>query len=226
MLEWVAQAIDTLAQRLTRLESLPFNPYSPDAAFFDHFFGDGTIDPRWTLTLTGTGSVTIPNTTPTIARLATGATANSAAQLDTGANYQFVGLANAMECRARFAVTTAIDSDDEIGLRFRTPGGDTIDIGVFGASSTGFYVCRSTSGGGGSVETTATNTPIDTSYHDFAIVTMPDRIRFFIDNDWAGEHMTEITSGPYRPQLRAYNGAGVGAARTMDVDLIWVREAR
>lgn len=225
MIESILEAIQTLSQRIAVQESRPYNPYLPDAQMFDHFAGDGTIDARWTTTVTGSGSVTIPNATPTIARIATGATAGSAAQLDWGANYSLVGANKWLTIMTRFAITTAIDNDDEIGFRLRSATPDTIDLGVYGASSTAFFVARSTSGGGGTVVATVTTVPVDTSYHDWMIQMFPDRIRFYIDNVQVAEHTTGVTTSALRPSPRAYNGAN-GGSRTMDVDLVWVREAR
>ena len=53
MLDTFLAVTQALQQRLQRLEQLPWNPYSPDAEMFDHFGGDGTLDARWSTTLTG-----------------------------------------------------------------------------------------------------------------------------------------------------------------------------
>lgn len=220
MLEWIQDAIGTLAQRIGKLEGRPWNPYSPDCQMFDHFAGDGTIDSRWTASLVLTGAVTIPNATPTIARLATGATANSTAQLDWGANYSLVGMDRYVDVVARFAVTTAIDADDIIFASLAT-GVEFITIGVRGASSTGFYVCRTSPAGG---LNTITTVPIDTAQHLFRIQTFPDRVRFYIDSVFVAEHTTNLpTATAMQPRLVASNGAN-GGSRTMDCDFIWVRE--
>ena len=225
MLDTITAVVDNLVLRLQRLEQLPFNPFSPDCQMFDHFAGDGTIDARWTSTFVLTGTVQIPNTTPTIARLASGATAGSMAQLDWGTNFSLVGLNKGMDCRTRFAVTTAIDNDDEIGVRLRSATPDNIDFGVIGSLSTAFYVARNTSGGGGTTASTVTTVPIDTAMHDFRVQTFPDRIRYFIDNNQVAEHTTALDTQPIRPSLRCFNGANAGS-RTMDVDLFWIRESR
>lgn len=226
MIDAILDAIQSLSQRLARQEARPYNPYFPDAQMFDHFAGDGTIDARWTVTVAGSGAVTIPNATPTVARLATGATVASAAQLDWGGNYSLVGLNKSLAVMARFAVTTAIDADDEIGIRLRSVTPDNIDFGVIGSLSTAFYSARNTSGGGGATASTVTTVAIDTAQHDWRVQTFPDRIRYFIDNAQVAEHLTALDTQPLRPSLRAFNGAGAGAARTMDVDLIWIRESR
>jgi len=224
MIDVILEAIQSLSQRLAKQESRPYNPYLPDAQMFDHFAGDGTIDARWTVTVAGSGAVTIPNATPTIARLNTGATASSAAQLDWGSNFSLVGLNKSLVVMARFAVTTAIDADDEIGIRLRSATPDNIDFGVIGSLSTAFYSARNTSGGGGTTASTVTTVAIDTAQHDWRVQTFPDRIRYFIDNVQVAEHTTALDTQPLRPSLRAFNGAA--GTRTMDADLIWIRESR
>lgn len=222
MIDAILDAIQSLSQRLAKQEARPYNPYLPDAQFFDHFAGDGTIDARWTSTLVGSGTVTIPNATPTIARLDTGATLSSSARLSWGSNFSLVGMAKSLDVVARFAITTAVDADDELILQLFT-GAEVIDIGVRGAVSTAFYSCRTTTGG---PTTTTTTVPVDTAQHLFRAQTMPDRVRFYIDNALVAEHLTNLpTAAPLMPRLIALNGAN-GGTRTMDVDLIWIREGR
>lgn len=223
MIEWVRSAVQLLSQRVSALEARPFNPYSPDAEMFDHFAGDGTIDARWTTTLAGSGTVSLPNTTPTIARLATGATVGSTAELGWGARYAMVGANKYAEAVARWAMTTTPVSTCVVNLRFITATGDVAQVGMRGADSVDYFSCRSTSGG--TPTTTITTVPYDDAYHLFAVRLFPDRVRFYIDNDLVAEHTTNVPTAAVQPRLTA-NNVGTGTAQTMDADFIWVREAR
>ncbi len=216
------EIISTLAQRIARLEALPFNPYSPDAEIFDHFAGDGTLDSRWTTTLAGSGVVTLPNTTPTIARLSTGATGSSTAEIGWGSRYAMVGANKYAEAIARMAFTAAPHATSVCNLRFITAASDVAQIGVRGIDSTQFFSVRTTSGG--VPETTVTTVPIDTQQHLFEVRLLPDRARFFIDHDFVAEHTT-IPTAAVQPRVTA-NNAGTAADQTIDLDLIWIREAR
>lgn len=223
MIEWVRQAVATLAGRVAALEARPFNPYSPDAEIFDHFAGDGTIDSRWTVTLAGSGTVSLPNTTPTIARLATGATVGSTAELGWGTRYAMVGANKYAEAVARWAMTTTPVSTCVVNLRFITATGDVAQVGMRGADSVDYFSCRSTSGG--TPTTTITSVPYDDDQHLFAVRLFPDRVRFYIDNDLVAEHTTNVPTAAVQPRLTV-NNVGTGTAQTMDADFIWVREAR
>jgi hypothetical protein len=220
MLGAINEAIGALSQRLQRLETLPFNPYSPDCQMFDHFAGDGTIDVRWTTTLAGSGTISLPVATPTVARLSSGATISSTCLLNWGGRFALVGTSAAVDCRARFAVTTAVDADDSMQLRLQTAASDFMRIGVRGATSTAFFFAESSFGGSNSTTTTV---PIDTDMHDFRIQTMPDRARYYIDNNLVAEHTANIPTAAVEPRFDLGNGAN-GGTRTMDIDLFWIRE--
>lgn len=222
MLEFIAPAIGELARRIGVLEALPWNPYSPDAEIFDHFAGDGTIDPRWTTTLAGSGTVSLPNTTPTLARLATGATLSSVAELGWSTRYPMVGANKGAEFVARAAITTTPIASCVMFVGFATSGGQYFRIGVIGSSTVDFFVAQSVSGGSA---TTITPVPYDGNFHLFNIKTFPDRARYYIDNQFVAEHTTNITTSPVQPRLSANNGA-TATAQTMDVDFVWARESR
>lgn len=225
MLAALSDAVRALTARLQHLEAIPFNPYSPDAQFFDHFAGNGTLGARWTVALGGSGTATIPNTTPTVLRLASGATLGSSVVVDWAANFSLVGVNKAVEVRAHFKVTTAVDADDFAEVRLQSATPDIIKIGVIGPSSTAFFVCNSTAGGLATQTTTVTTVPIDTAMHEFRIQSMPDRVRFYIDDVLVAEHTTNFPTAPLQPKLVLLNGAN-GGTRVMDVDLIFVRENR
>ena len=222
MIDAILDAIQSLSQRLAKQEARPYNPYLPDAQMFDHFAGDGTIDARWTVTVAGSGAVTIPNATPTIARLATGATVSSAAQIDWGSNFSLVGANKYAEIVSRFALTAAPIATSVCTIGFVTAAGNFARIGCIGSGSTTNFVVQTQSG---AATTTVTTVAIDTSQHLFAVRMFPDRARFYIDNAQVAEHTTNIPTAAVAPRLSANNGA-TAAAQTMDVDFVWIRESR
>lgn len=232
MIEDIISAIQTLSQRLAIQEARPYNPYLSDAEMFDHFAGDGTIDARWTTTTTATGTVSLPATTPSLCRLSTG-TSNSQAILNWGTRQPMVGMAKGADMRWRGAFSTAI-SANTVGVHgFRGPTAFTqLAMGVLGASSTAFFVCRSIDPGVPTSTTTITTVAIDTAQHDWRVQTMPDRVRYFIDNVQVAEHINGSpaavilpTGQPLMPHLEMANGA-TAADQRFDVDLVWVRENR
>lgn len=223
MIDAILDAIQSLSQRLARQEARPYNPYLPDAEIFDHFAGDGTLDARWTATVAGSGAVTLPNATPTLCRLSTGATIGSTAEIGWSTRYAMVGANKFATAIARYAITSAVDNITVVNLRFITATGDVAQVGVRGVDSTTFFSCRTASGG--VPTTTVTTVPIDTDQHLFGVYMFPDRVRFYIDNALVAEHTTNIPTAAVQPRLTA-NNVTTGADRTMDADFIWVREAR
>lgn len=220
-------AVARLSRRLQRLEALPYNPYSPDADMFDHFSGDGTLDARWTTTIVLTGTITLPNATPSYARLATGGTANSTAQIDWASRFPLVGMASSVDMRWRVRFPTAVDSNAHVGVLLRNAAASRqIELGVVGSTSTGFFVARTIASTG--TQATITTVPVDTAWHDWRSQTMPDRIRYYIDDEQVAEHTLtadSLQTDPLAPVIRALN-LGTAADRQMDVDLFWVRESR
>lgn len=228
MINDIISAIQTLSQRLAIQEARPYNPYLADADMFDHFAGDGTIDARWTTTLTGTGTIQLPNATPSYVRIASGATGASTARLDWGARLPLVGMAKSCDLRWRARIPTAIDANASCNgfLAQSTAFTRFLALGVSGTNSTAFFTAR-TEGSTGT-QATVTTVAVDTAWHDWRIQSMPDRTRFFIDNVQVAEHTLTadtLQTDPLMPIFRAINGA-TAADRQLDVDLFWVRESR
>lgn len=227
MIDQIQAAVAALSRRLRVLEALPYNPYTPDADMFDHFAGDGTIDPRWTSTLVLTGTVTLPNATPTYARISTGATAASEARLSWGTRYPLVGMAKAVDVRWRARYPTAMDANAHIGfLLVNATASRQIELGVVGSTSAAFFVARTI----GSTGTTSSITAVavDTAWHDWRIQTMPDRARFYVDDEQVAEHTLtadSLQTDALAPHFRGLN-IGTAADRQMDVDMFWIRENR
>lgn len=231
MLDAVMAAIGTIQQRLQRLEQLPFNPFSPDAEMWDHFAGDGTLDVRWTTTTVGTGTVSLPATTPSLARITTGATNSAQAIMNWGTRQPMVGMAKGADMRWRGAFTLAIDNVTTGVHGFRGPTAFTqLAMGVLGATSTTFFVCRSIDPVGPTTTTTTTTVAIDTAQHTWRVQTMPDRVRYFIDNVQVAEHIQGGAvvlplAQPLMPHFEMGNAA-TNADRRFDLDYFWVRENR
>ncbi len=224
----VNASIAQLATRIRRLEALPRGHIPADAVLFDHFAGDGTLDARWTTGGVG-GTVTLPNATPTYVRLSTGALANQSASMDWGARQALVGMAAAAWLRWRGRMTTAIDAATINLVQFRGPTAFTqLEIGILGSSSVAFFVARSIEPGGPTTTMTITTVPIDTAWHEFFIQTMPDRVRYWIDNALVAEHVSGVVALPLAialmPRAEVNNGA-TAADRQMDIDWIGVDEA-
>jgi predicted transcriptional regulator len=226
MLGAINEAIGALSQRLQRLEVLPWNQYSPDAEMFDHFAGDGTLDVRWATTFAGTGTATLPNATPTYVRLSTGATALSVARLDWAARYPLVGMASAVDMRWRARVTTAVDANAFCeGVLMNSANTRAHTLGVVGSASAAFFAARTIGSTG--TQATVSTVAVDTDWHDWRIQTMPDRARFYIDNDLVAEHTLTadtLQTDALAAWLRSHNN-GTAADRQMDVDLVWIRES-
>lgn len=227
----IMNAVRGLSDRLRVLEAVGVPAVPSDAEMFDHFAGDGTIDPRWTTAVSGSATVSLPNATPSYARLASGATGSSVAVLDWGARRPLVGMAAGvdMRCRARFP--TAVDANTGGGPGFRGPTALTqLNVGVTGSVSTGFFVARSIDPGVPTLTNTITTVAIDTTWHEFRVQTFPDRVRYFIDNELVAEHVNGGAvvlplSQPLMPLFAASNGA-TAADRQFDIDWAWVRENR
>jgi hypothetical protein len=232
MLGAINEAIGALSQRLQRLEVLPWNQYSPDAQMFDHFAGDGTIDVRWTTTLNLSATISLPNSTPTYASFSSGATAASVAALTWGTRVPLVGMAAGVDMRWRARYPLAINANTASMNGFRGPTAFTqLCLGVLGSTSTAFFVARSIDPAAVTITTTTTTVAIDTAWHDWRIQTMPDRVRYYIDNVLVAEHINGDpvavilpVAQPLSPYLEVGNGA-TSADRQMDVDLVWIRES-
>lgn len=233
MINDIIEAIQALSQRLAIQEARPYNPYLPDAEMFDHFAGDGTIDARWTTTTGVTGTVSLPATTPSICRLSTGATGVSQAVLNWSTRQPLVGMAKSVDMRWRGAFSTAISANTTGAHGLRGPTAFTqLAMGVLGATSTAFFVCRSIDPGVPTTTTTTTTVAIDTAQHDWRVQTMPDRVRYYIDNVLVAEHINGSPAAvvlpvaqPVMPYFEMSNGA-TAADQRFDLDLAWIRESR
>lgn len=224
--QMLGEIIAPLRQRIGVLETIPRHRVPPDA-FFDHFYGDGTIGEVWTVQTANSGVVSLPNASPTYARLTTGVLANSTAHLTWGSagvgRFALIGGAALTRVGARMRMPLGgTDANTFLRLCLNAASGQTLSIGVRGATSTTHYAIRSTD-----LVTptdTATGTPIDTEWHEFEIWIMGTaQVWFLIDGVMVAEVTANLPTGPYALALETFN-VGTAADRRLEVDWVYAFE--